>query len=53
MQSKLELRQVGIHHVKPGVHEFAWDMGFLVLGAVLAVAGWLLLRSRDSLFQKE
>ena len=44
-----------IHHVKPGVNEFAWDIGFLVLGAVLALAGWLLLRSseRDSLVQKE
>ena len=46
---------LGIHHVKAGVHEFAWDMGFLILGAVLAVAGWLLWRSSDSdsFFQKE
>jgi len=35
---------LGIHHVKPGPNELAWDLGFLALGAVLAVAGWLLLR---------
>ena len=44
---------LGIHHVKPGVHEFAWDMGFLVLGAVLAITGSLLLGRSDSLFHKE
>ena len=33
---------LGIHHVKPGPHEFAWDMGFLALGLGLtALGGWL------------
>jgi uncharacterized membrane protein len=36
---------LGIHHVKSGPHELAWDLGFLTLGAVLAIAGWLLLQS--------
>lgn len=31
---------LGIHHVKPGPHEFAWDMGFLALGLGLFVSGW-------------
>ncbi len=34
---------LGIHHVKPGVHWFAWDMGFLALGFLLAAIGWLIL----------
>ena len=35
---------LGIHHVKPGPNEFAWDMGFLALGLSLIAAGWLLIR---------
>ena len=31
---------LGIHHVKPGPNEFAWDMGFLALGLGLAMVGW-------------
>lgn len=34
---------LGIHHVKPGVHWFAWDMGFLAAGFLLAATGWLIL----------
>lgn len=36
---------LGIHHVKSGPNEFAWDMGFLALGVGLAIVGWLLLRA--------
>jgi len=36
---------LGIHHVKPGPNELAWDIGFLILGAVLALVGWTVLRS--------
>lgn len=36
---------LGIHHVKPGPNELAWDLGFLAIGAVLAVAGWILLQA--------
>jgi uncharacterized membrane protein len=36
---------LGIHHVRSGAHQLAWDMGFLALGAVLVVGGWLLSRS--------
>lgn len=35
---------LGIHHVRSGPNELAWDLGFLVLGAVLVVAGYLLQR---------
>lgn len=34
---------LGIHHVKPGVHWFAWDMEFSALGLLLATTGWLIL----------
>ncbi|MBD1863751.1 MULTISPECIES: DUF2243 domain-containing protein [Trichocoleus] len=36
---------LGIHHVKSGPNELAWDLGFLALGATLAILGWLLLRA--------
>ncbi len=43
---------LGIHHVKPGAHEFAWDMGFLAFGLSLAVIGWLIIRaSKEPLSQ--
>lgn len=36
---------LGIHHVKSGPHELAWDLGFLAVGTLLAMMGWLWLRS--------
>ncbi|MBD3883466.1 DUF2243 domain-containing protein [Phormidium tenue FACHB-886] len=39
---------LGIHHVKPGAHQLAYDVGFLAIGAIIAAAGWLLLRSQKS-----
>ena len=38
---------LGIHHVKPGPNELVWDLGFLAIGAILAVAGWILLRTEQ------
>ena len=38
---------LGIHHVKSGPNQLAWDLGFLAIGAVLAVVGWILLRDRQ------
>lgn len=35
---------LGIHHVKPGVNELAWDLGFLALGVILALLGWMLVK---------
>jgi uncharacterized membrane protein len=35
---------LGIHHVRSGAHEVAWDLGFLALGALLVAGGWLLQR---------
>lgn len=36
---------LGIHHVKPGPNELAWDISFLAIGAILAVVGWILVRA--------
>ena len=34
---------LGIHHVRPGPNQAAWDIGFLVVSALLVTAGWWLL----------
>jgi len=34
---------LGIHHVHPGADQLAWDVGFLMFGGVLAVAGTILV----------
>ena len=39
---------LGIHHVKPGPNEFAWDMGFLALGLGLALLGAFIVWGRES-----
>jgi uncharacterized membrane protein len=35
---------LGIHHVRTGPHQIWWDLGFLALGAVLVIGGWLMQR---------
>lgn len=34
-----------LHHVHPGIDEFAWDVGFVLFGAGLAVVGFFAARS--------
>ena len=41
---------LGIHHVHGGPHQLAWDVGFLLLGALL-VAGGLALRHGGAPFE--
>ncbi len=36
---------LGIHHLKPGPHQLLWDLGFLGVGALLLVIGWVLIRA--------
>jgi uncharacterized membrane protein len=37
---------LGLHHVREGAgHQTAYDLGFLVLGTLLVIAGWLLARA--------
>jgi uncharacterized membrane protein len=38
---------LGLHHVHPGAHWLAWDIGFLLVGGLLLIAvGWLFTRER-------
>lgn len=40
---------LGIHHVRPGPDQLAWDLGFLVWGAsMLAAGGWLVRHGQRS-----
>jgi uncharacterized membrane protein len=36
---------LGIHHVRAGPNQLAWDLGFLLFGALLVAGGYLLQRS--------
>jgi uncharacterized membrane protein len=45
IEGLIDHQLLGIHHVKPGPNELVWDIGFLTLGAVLALVGWIVLRS--------
>jgi uncharacterized membrane protein len=36
---------LGIHHVRSGPHQLAWDLGFLALGLVLVLVGSLVRRT--------
>lgn len=45
VEGTLNHHLLGIHHVRSGEHELAWDLSFLALGAVLVLGGWLLART--------
>ena len=38
---------LGIHHVRAGDGQIWWDMGFLALGAVLVIGGYVLQRGSE------
>jgi uncharacterized membrane protein len=40
---------LGIHHVREGGSQTAWDLAFLAFGALLVGAGWLLTRTQRTL----
>ena len=37
---------LGLHHVRPGPNQLAYDLGFLAWGAAMVVLGWRLLQAR-------
>ncbi|MFN6498234.1 MAG: DUF2243 domain-containing protein [Nostoc sp. DedQUE01] len=43
---------LGIHHVKPGPNQLAWDLGFIAFGGLLAVIGWIMIK-KDSIVIRE
>ncbi|MFI9615089.1 DUF2243 domain-containing protein [Streptomyces sp. NPDC052023] len=44
VEGVLDHHVLGIHHVYAGDGQTWWDIGFLVLGALLVAGGWLLQR---------
>lgn len=46
VEGTIDHQILGIHHVKPGPNQLAWDVGFLILGALLVVVGWLMLQTK-------
>ncbi|MGV2827096.1 DUF2243 domain-containing protein [Myxosarcina sp. GI1(2024)] len=42
-----------IHHVKPGSHQLAWDLGFIGAGMLSIAIGWLILRQDKLKMQNE
>lgn len=46
VEGLLSHQLLGIHHVKPGPSELAWDLGYLAMGVALIVVGRLLARRR-------
>jgi uncharacterized membrane protein len=43
VEGTIDHQLLRIHHVHPGTNQLAWDMGFLVFGALLVAAGWALI----------
>jgi uncharacterized membrane protein len=41
-----------IHHVKPGIHQLAWDLSFIAAGVVSIIIGWIILSRPKSLTSK-
>jgi len=44
VEGLIDHQLLGLHHVRPGAHQLAWDLGFLAFGAVLAGVGLLVTR---------
>ena len=36
---------LGIHHVHPGMHQLAWDLGFLASGLLMIAGGYAAVRA--------
>lgn len=45
VEGLIDHQLLGLHHVHPGDHQLAWDLGFLAFGALLVIAGAALVRS--------
>lgn len=45
IEGVIDHQLLGLHHVHPGEHQLAWDLGFLGFGLIQIVAGWTLIRA--------
>jgi uncharacterized membrane protein len=43
LEGLIDHQVLGIHHVHPGKHQLAWDLGFLGSGLLMVVSGFLLV----------
>jgi uncharacterized membrane protein len=51
VEGLIDHQLLGIHHVRDDLGApLGWDLGFLAFGALLVVAGWVLARTRRSLY---
>jgi uncharacterized membrane protein len=44
VEGLIDHQLLGLHHVKPGPQQLAWDLAFLGLGALQLGAGWAIAR---------
>ncbi|KAB8335704.1 DUF2243 domain-containing protein [Scytonema tolypothrichoides VB-61278] len=42
---------LGIHHVKPGPNQLAWDLGFLAFGALVVIVGLVLVQKNGKNYE--
>lgn len=45
VEGLIDHQLLGIHHVRPGPYQLAYDIGFLIWGAVMLLGGWGLMRN--------
>lgn len=41
-----------IHHVKPGANQLSWDLGFLAIGALLAIIGYGIVQTQKKVIAR-
>jgi uncharacterized membrane protein len=45
VEGLIDHQWLGLHHVKPGPAQAAWDYGFLAFGVLLMLTGWWMARA--------
>ena len=51
VEGLIDHQLLGVHHVRDDLGApLGWDLGFLAFGALLVVVGWVLARTRRSLY---
>jgi uncharacterized membrane protein len=45
VEGLIDHQLLGLHHVKPGPAQAAWDYGFLAFGLLLMLTGWWMARA--------
>jgi uncharacterized membrane protein len=45
IEGLIDHQLLGIHHVHPGAHQLAWDLGFLASGVLMIAGGYAAVRA--------